>query len=187
MLATDHGAKPQDDSAHPQWGSRRAGSEIFRYVSGELPTALAGSEHTPRFKTKDLTMFKKLAMATLIATVALPTTAFAGVQDYDHGSQWQRDQANRDSQHNNNGGRRYRDREYRGNNNYRGNDRRYYQDCKRSSGTTGTIAGGAGGAVLGSVLGGGTLGTIAGGVGGALVGRTLDKNHDRAQNRRNGC
>ena len=52
---------------------------------------------------------------------------------------------------------------------------------------TGTIAGGAGGAVLGSVLGGGTLGTIAGGVGGALLGRTLDKRHDAAQNRRNGC
>jgi hypothetical protein len=137
-------------------------------------------------------MFKKLAMATLIATVALPTTAFAGVQDYDHGSQWQRDQAERDSSYNN-GDRRYRGRDgnYRGrdyrDSNYRGNDRRYYQDCKRSSGTTGTIAGGAGGAVLGNVLGGGTLGTIAGGVGGALVGRTLDKNHDRAQNRRNGC
>jgi Na+/glutamate symporter len=41
--------------------------------------------------------------------------------------------------------------------------------------------------VLGNVLGGGTLGTIAGGVGGALVGRQLDKNHDRAQNRKNGC
>jgi hypothetical protein len=132
-------------------------------------------------------MFKKLAMATLIATVALPTTAFAGVQDYDRGSDWQRAQAERDSAYNN-GGRRYDryDRDDRGRN-YRGNDRRYYQDCKRSNGTTGTIAGGAGGAVLGSVLGGGTLGTIAGGVGGALVGRTLDKNHDRAQNRRNGC
>jgi len=129
-------------------------------------------------------MFKKLAMATLIATVALPTTAFAGGQDYDRGSQWQRDQANRDSSYNDGRGR---DSRYRDNRNYRGNDRRYYQDCKRSNGTTGTIAGGAGGAVLGNVLGGGVLGTVAGGVGGALVGRTLDKNHDRAQNRKNGC
>lgn len=119
-------------------------------------------------------MFKKLALATLIATVAIPTTAFAGGQDY-RDSQWSRDQAERDAAYNN--------RRYRG----RGNDRRYYQDCRRSSGTTGTIAGGAGGAILGNVLGGGALGTIAGGVGGALVGRQLDKNHDRAQNRRNGC
>jgi hypothetical protein len=47
--------------------------------------------------------------------------------------------------------------------------------------------GGAGGAVLGNVLGGGVLGTVAGGVGGALLGRHLDKKHDAAQNRRNGC
>ncbi|AOH83400.1 hypothetical protein AWL63_04885 [Sphingomonas panacis] len=65
--------------------------------------------------------------------------------------------------------------------------RTYRQDCKRSSGTTGTIAGGAGGALAGNALGGGTLGTVAGGVGGALLGRHLDKKHDAAQNRRNGC
>ena len=70
---------------------------------------------------------------------------------------------------------------------YRGSDRRYYHDCRKSSGTTGTIAGGAGGALAGHVLGGGTLGTVAGGVGGALLGRHLDKKHDAAQNRRNGC
>jgi len=66
-------------------------------------------------------------------------------------------------------------------------ERTYRQDCKRSSGTTGTIAGGAGGALAGHALGGGTLGTVAGGVGGALLGRHLDKRHDAAQNRRNGC
>jgi outer membrane lipoprotein SlyB len=70
---------------------------------------------------------------------------------------------------------------------YHGRDRSYYQHCKRSSGTTGLIAGGAGGALLGSALGGGTLGTVAGGVGGALLGKHLDKKHDAAQNRRNGC
>ncbi len=69
---------------------------------------------------------------------------------------------------------------------YRGQDGRYYE-CKRSSGTTGTVAGGVGGAVLGHVLGGGTLGTLAGAGGGALLGRHLDKKHDQAQNRRNGC
>ncbi|QBM75264.1 hypothetical protein E2E30_05450 [Sphingomonas sp. AAP5] len=70
---------------------------------------------------------------------------------------------------------------------YRGYARRNYQDCRRSSGTTGLIAGGAGGAVLGSVLGGGTLGTILGAVGGGLLGKSLDQKHDRSQNYRNGC
>ena len=74
---------------------------------------------------------------------------------------------------------------------YRGDDGRYHRydrRCKKSSGTTGAIAGGAGGAVLGNVLGGGTLGTVAGGVGGALLGRHLDKKNDAAQNRKNyGC
>jgi hypothetical protein len=73
------------------------------------------------------------------------------------------------------------DRHYRGGHHY------YHHRCKRSSGTTGLIAGGAGGALLGNALGGGTLGTVAGGVGGALLGRHLDKRHDAAQNRRNGC
>ncbi|MBY8828345.1 hypothetical protein [Hephaestia sp. CMS5P-6] len=74
---------------------------------------------------------------------------------------------------------------------YKGNDGRYHRyhryHCKKSSGTTGLIAGGAGGALLGHALGGGTLGTVAGGVGGALLGKHLDKKHDAAQNRRNGC
>jgi outer membrane lipoprotein SlyB len=69
---------------------------------------------------------------------------------------------------------------------YRGSDGRYYR-CKRSNGTTGTIAGGAGGALIAGAAGASTLGTVAAGVGGALLGRTLDKRHDRAQNRRNGC
>ena len=65
--------------------------------------------------------------------------------------------------------------------------RSYHYRCKRSSGTTGLIAGGAGGALVGNALGGGLLGTVAGGVGGALLGKHLDKKHDAAQNRRNGC
>lgn len=74
-----------------------------------------------------------------------------------------------------------RDREYRG------RDSRYYEHCKKSSGATGTVAGGVGGALVGHALGGGTLGTLAGAGGGALLGRHLDKKHDAAQNRRNGC
>ena len=69
---------------------------------------------------------------------------------------------------------------------YHGRDR-YYRHCRHSNGTTGTIAGGVGGAVIGNALGGGTLGTLAGAGGGALLGRHLDKKHDEAQNRRNGC
>lgn len=74
--------------------------------------------------------------------------------------------------------RDYRHREYRG------DSGRYRHRCDGGNGAVGTIAGGAGGAVLGNVLGGGTLGTVAGGVGGALVGRSLDKKHTRD---RRGC
>ena len=59
--------------------------------------------------------------------------------------------------------------------------------CRRSSGTTGLVAGAVGGGGLGNVLGGGTLGTLVGAGGGALLGRHLDQHHDAAQNRRNGC
>lgn len=70
---------------------------------------------------------------------------------------------------------------------YHRDNRRYSSRCRRSSGTTGLVAGGVGGALVGSALGGGTLGTLAGAGGGALLGRHLDKRHDAAQNRRNGC
>lgn len=70
---------------------------------------------------------------------------------------------------------------------YHRDDRRYRYHCRRSSGTTGLIAGGVGGALVGNALGGGTLGTLAGAGGGALLGRHIDKRHDAAQNRRNGC
>ncbi len=67
------------------------------------------------------------------------------------------------------------------------NNSRRHVTCRRSSGQTGLIAGGVGGAVVGNALGGGVLGTVAGGVGGALLGKHIDKRHDAAQNRRNGC
>ena len=53
---------------------------------------------------------------------------------------------------------------------------RYKKVCRRSSGTTGLIAGGVAGAVAGpAIVGGGLLGTVAGGVAGALGGRAIDR------------
>ena len=52
----------------------------------------------------------------------------------------------------------------------------YGKSCRHSSGTTGLIAGGVGGALVGrSVIGGGILGTAAGAVGGALAGRAIER------------
>lgn len=70
---------------------------------------------------------------------------------------------------------------------YKSQPRSYRYRCKRSSGTTGLVAGAAGGGLVANALGGGTVGTILGAAGGGLLGRHLDKKHDAAQNRRNGC
>ncbi len=53
--------------------------------------------------------------------------------------------------------------------------RTVHKVCRRSKGTTGLVAGGAGGAVAGAALGGGVLGAVAGGVGGAFAGRAIDR------------
>jgi len=106
---------------------------------------------------------KKLVLAVLAAAVTVPTVAPTVVAQ---------------------GNGYYRDRD---GHSYRGRNGRYRYRCKRSSGTTGLVAGGVGGALIGNALGGGTLGTLAGAGGGALLGRHLDKKHDSAQNRRNGC
>jgi len=56
--------------------------------------------------------------------------------------------------------------------------RTYYghRYCRYSSGTTGLVAGGVTGAVVGhSVIGGGLAGTALGAVGGALAGRAVDR------------
>ena len=59
---------------------------------------------------------------------------------------------------------------------YSGRSSRHVQRCRHSSGTTGLVAGGVGGALLGnSVLGHGVLGTAAGGVAGAFGGRAIDR------------
>ncbi len=63
---------------------------------------------------------------------------------------------------------------------YAGTDGRYY--CRRSDGTTGLIAGGAAGGILGNVIDGGhsrTVGTLLGAAAGALAGRAIDQNQQQ--------
>ena len=117
-----------------------------------------------------------LMVAVLATPVALPTAATAQRWNGDRDGNWDPAYG-------------YRDRNYgrplaENDRIYRGGDGRYY--CKRSNGTTGLVLGAVGGGVIGSALGGGTLGTLLGAGGGAFLGKTLDQNHDRAQNRRNG-
>jgi 3D (Asp-Asp-Asp) domain-containing protein len=64
---------------------------------------------------------------------------------------------------------RYRHHHYRGKTVYA------YRACRYSSGTTGLVAGGVGGAVVGSKVIGGPIGAIAGDVGGAVAGRAIDR------------
>lgn len=122
-------------------------------------------------------MLKKITRSAILAVAALTTAGVATLPDVALAQTYHHYRHHRAY----NGGDRY----------YRSNaDRGQYDNrhCGSGNGAVGTIAGGAGGAVLGNVLGGGTLGTIAGGVGGALLGRTLDKNNTRDRNRnRNGC
>jgi hypothetical protein len=70
---------------------------------------------------------------------------------------------------------------------YHGGAHHYRHRCKRSSGTTGLLAGAGVGGLGAAALGAGPVGLAAGVVGGGLLGRHLDKKHDAAQNRRNGC
>lgn len=59
---------------------------------------------------------------------------------------------------------------------YRGQNNQYY--CRRSDGTTGLIAGGVGGALLGNTIAPGgseLLGTLIGAGGGALAGRAVER------------
>jgi outer membrane lipoprotein SlyB len=76
---------------------------------------------------------------------------------------------------------------YRDGRTYRRGDVGYYQQCKRSSSTTGQLAGGVRGALIGSAIGGNTRGVVLSALGGGLLGRSLDKQHDAEQNYRNGC
>ena len=51
----------------------------------------------------------------------------------------------------------------------------YYKHCRHSSGTTGLVAGGVGGAVVGAAAGGGIIAPIIGAAAGALGGRAIDR------------
>ena len=65
---------------------------------------------------------------------------------------------------------------------YRDNNGNYY--CKRSDGSTGTIAGAIAGGVLGNIIAPGgskTLGTVLGAAGGALAGNAIDKSNVRCE------
>lgn len=113
---------------------------------------------------------KKLALTALIgasAIAALPTDAEARDRHHRHGYY--------------DGGydRDYRDYRRDARRDYRRNyyrDRRYY--CRRGSGTTGMIVGGAAGALLGREVdryGDRAPGTIIGAAAGALIGREIDR------------
>lgn len=136
-------------------------------------------------------MKSKFAIAAIAAAVSVPMVAAAPAQAqyYDQRAYRSSDyDGYRDGYRNYDG---YRDgydrRDYRDGRSYRGRDVTYYRDCKRSSGTTGLLAGGAGGALIGGALGASPLGIILGAVGGGLLGKHLDKQHDAEQNYRNGC
>ena len=107
-------------------------------------------------------MFKKItlgAAAAMTAVTALPAAAQA---------QYYRDGY-------------YQSRSY-DNGYYRG--RNAYRPYKRCSGTTGTIIGGAGGALAGRAIdsrGSRITGTILGAAAGALLGRTIDKSACRSR------
>jgi outer membrane lipoprotein SlyB len=131
---------------------------------GATATSHSPMRYVPHMKEND--MRNNLAMVALAALVAGPLILPAPVLAQSS------DAYRRDSD-----GYR-RDQVYRG----RGGD--YRRKCGGGNGAVGTVAGGVGGAVLGSALGGGTLGTVAGGVGGALLGRHLDKKNTES---RNGC
>ena len=135
-------------------------------------------------------MFKKFtiaAAAAATALVALPTAAQARHNDY--GSRYDRYEQRYDDRY---ADRRYDDRY--SNRGYDGYDDRTYRSDRRCSGTTGTIIGGAGGALAGRAIdrnsgsrfsrrGGGLTGTIIGGALGALAGRAVDKSSCRNSGR----
>jgi uncharacterized protein YcfJ len=107
-------------------------------------------------------MFKKITIGAALAVstiAAVPAPAHASYGGY-YGDRYERS--------------------YRGDNYYRGNS--YYRGQRRCKGTTGTIVGGAGGALLGREIAGRgsrTTGTILGAAAGALLGREIHKSSCR--------
>jgi uncharacterized protein YcfJ len=111
-------------------------------------------------------MFKKFSLAA--AAVAMSTVAMipAEVSAQRYGDRYERQYRGNDN---------YRGNDYR---NYRGNDRRYNRNQRCSNGTTGTIVGAIAGGLLGRTIdsrGDRTLGTVLGGVGGAVAGNAVEK------------
>lgn len=115
-------------------------------------------------------LLKRLALTALIgasALTALPVEADARDRHHRHSYYRDNDRWDRDYR------RDYRRDHYR--------DRRYYRQryhCRRGSGTTGMIIGGAAGALLGREVdryGDRTPGTIIGAAGGALLGREIGR------------
>ena len=121
-----------------------------------------------------------LASATVSTPmIAAPADAQRRDRDRDRDYQWRGDDKNWDASRNYRRGN-YRERRLTRNDQvYRGRDGRAY--CKRNDGTTGLVIGGAGGAVLGNLVGGGLLGTLAGGGAGALLGREIDRGKVRCR------
>lgn len=117
-------------------------------------------------------MLKKITIGAVLAAsamTAVPTAAVAGHNGYYDGSRYERSYRNDN----------YRSRNgyYQGRSAYRG-DRDYRGRNRGCSGTTGTIVGGAGGALLGREIAGRgnrTTGLILGGAVGALLGREVGK------------
>ena len=108
-------------------------------------------------------MFKKITLGAAAAMTALTALPAAAQAQYYRDGYYQSRSA-------------YNDGYYRGRNAYR--------PYKRCSGTTGTIIGGAGGALAGRAIdrhGSRITGTILGAAAGALLGRTIDKSNCRSR------
>lgn len=134
------------------------------------------------------TLLKISAFAAASATLATAVPATAAVSFADNATtfsapgtetynNWRDRRGYRDDYR-----RGYRDDYRYSGRNWRGNDGRYY--CRRGSGTTGLLLGGAGGALLGRSIDGGrdrTLGTVIGAAAGALAGRAIDRGGSRCR------
>lgn len=134
-----------------------------------------------KFSKGDPIMMKKLCSAFLVAPLMLATVAPLAAQQYQHrrhdnfyngayeggrGGQYDRDQYH----HHNYRDDQYRDDQYRGD---------QYRD-ERHGGIgpgKGALIGGAGGAVLGALLGGGMRGALIGGAAGAGIGAIAGQAH----------
>ncbi len=118
------------------------------------------------------------AMAAVSYTAQETTFVAPGTETQNQYRDWSRDRRYYGSDYRRGYGNNYRYRERT----WRGNNGRY--SCRRGSGTTGLLLGGAAGALLGRGIDGGrdrTLGTVLGAAGGALLGREVDRGGSRCR------